>query len=196
MKNIITFLAIVSINLLCAQTIVPLSSATPDDYGNNNYIKDTDGVLAPFVGIWKWTDGNNTFTIKFVKKTGWNPQNFNNYTKDIILGGYKNIQNGTVTHDHLIFSTDEAQLLTENYARIIASYDSSTILRIEMSDEEKNKLLSGYFYLNPPTLTSTGDILQTAKLEVHPREKWVSSPNEQPALSGYSFPYTMILIKQ
>ncbi|WP_374672842.1 DUF6705 family protein [Flavobacterium sp. NRK F10] len=47
---------------------------------------DTDGVLDPFVGTWQWIDGTNTFTIKFVKKTNWNPLNLNNYTEDIILG--------------------------------------------------------------------------------------------------------------
>jgi hypothetical protein len=195
MKHVLTILVVLSISLLSAQTIVPLSSATPDDYGNNNYIKDTTGVLNAFVGTWQWTDGNNTFTLKFVKKTQWNPQNFNNYKKDIILGSYQNIQNGIVTYDNLNFSTDDSQLLNENYATALASYDSPTILSIDMGDQEKHKQLSGYFYLQYiPNLIMEGQTL-TAKLEVHPRENWSPSLNAQPALSGYSFPYTMILTK-
>ncbi|MCO6173696.1 hypothetical protein NHF50_01420 [Flavobacterium sp. NRK F10] len=196
MKNILTFLALLSMSLLSAQTIVPLSSATPDDYfSGNTYIKDINGMLDPFVGTWQWTDGTNTFTIKFVKKTQWNPQNFNPYTKDVILGSYKNIQNGVVTYDHLNFSTEDADFLTENYATIITSYDSPTILNINMTDKEKNKKLSGYFYLQyDPNLTAVGQVF-TAKLEVHPMENRFSSPNAQPVLSGYSFPYTMILTK-
>ncbi|MCO6175416.1 hypothetical protein NHF50_10215 [Flavobacterium sp. NRK F10] len=100
-----------------------------------------------------------------------------------------------VTYDNLNFSINDNSIQTQNYAIIFASYNYQKSLHIEMKDREKNKYLSSSFTLQyDPNLTAICQIFMT-KLVAHPRENRFSSPNAQPALSSYSFPYTMILTK-
>lgn len=191
MKNIITFIATLMFGVISAQTTISLETATPNDYKNNNYIKDITGVLNPFVGTWQWTSATDTLTIKFVKKTEWNPQNFSDYKADLILGSYKYIKNGIVLYDNLNFTTNDMFLLNENFAKIIGSYESGNKLRIFMTDKVKHRDLMGYFTINLVTYPNPA----TAQLEVRAHGKKVLAPGEQPALPGESFPYNITLIK-
>ncbi len=104
MKKTLIILATLLISLSsCAQTIKPLATATSNDYANGNYIKDTSGLYNPFIGTWQWTDGVNTLTIKFEKKENISIPNISNYSKDILLGGYKYIENNITIADCLSY---------------------------------------------------------------------------------------------
>ena len=106
MKNIVKIILFVLTIASCkAQNTYPLSSFQPKHLNNNNYIKDTQNVYNNFAGTWQWTNGNSTFTIKLQKVEYWKAPN-NNYFKDLILGGYKYVENNIVIVDRLIFTTN------------------------------------------------------------------------------------------
>lgn len=191
MKNILTFIIIFVTGIIFAQTTIPLETATSEDYANNNYIKDTTGVLNPFVGTWQWSTATDTLTIKFIKKLKWNPQNFSNYEFDLILGSYKYVKNGVVVYDNLNFTINDFYLLEDNYATIIGSYRNNNELTINMTDNEKHRSLMGYFTIQLASLHNP----ITAQLEVRAHGKRVLALGEQPALPGESFPYNVTLIK-
>lgn len=117
MKNIITSIIIAFLSFSCkGQATYSLSTYTLDNLKNNNYIKDTNGILNPFVGTWKWTDPSNPntiFTVVLTKEQHWNPNNINNYYKDVILGTYKYVVNGVILIDALSYTSTD--ILSTNY---------------------------------------------------------------------------------
>lgn len=124
-----------------AQNTYPLSSFQPKHLRNNNYIKDTENVLNKFVGIWQWTNGTSTFIIKLQKVEHWKASN-NEFYEDVILGGYKYIENGTVIVDNLIFTTpfpDESTV--SSFAKIQGdvSYPNINELGMILTDVVKQK---------------------------------------------------------
>jgi len=94
MKNKILIIAYILAFFSCkAQTI----SLTTVDYINvpdNAYVKDIDGKLNPFIGTWKWVNGNSEFTVVFVKKEMYDASGLNPFKEDTVLGGYRYIENG------------------------------------------------------------------------------------------------------
>ena len=105
MKNIIKLLLLMIAATSCkAQNTYSLSSFQPKHLRNNNYIKDTQNIYNNFAGTWQWTNGNSTFTIKLQKVEYWKMPN-DNYYEDLIMGGYKYIDNGNLVVDKLIFTT-------------------------------------------------------------------------------------------
>lgn len=198
MKKTLIILTTLLISLSsCAQTIKPLATATRNDYANGNYIKDTSGLYNPFVGTWQWTNGTNTLIFKFEKKANYNPLNDAGYSKDVILGGYKYIENGITITDCLTYTTND--FLSPTYAKILASlYCCQTVfdeLTINMKDMAKNKLIYGDFkLLYNPSGPQDVELVPTAQLKLRPREN--SFPDvANPPLTGESFPYNIILTK-
>ena len=49
-----------------AQTVVPLFEGPIDD-PENPYFKDIDNDFNPFVGEWKWEEGNSSWTMQLQK---------------------------------------------------------------------------------------------------------------------------------
>lgn len=197
MKKITTLLTLLIVNIISAQSNVSLSSATPDDYTNNNHITDVDNKLDPFVGIWQWTNGTEILTIKMVKKLNYNPNSLNNYFYDVILGGLKYEKNNVVLYDNLNFTTSNNVQINSNYSDILGSYRNSNVnLRIFMSDRHKNRNLEGYFTLQfDPNSIPIGQTVFTARLNVRAYSKRFLTPNEPAPLPGISFPYDVILTK-
>ncbi len=98
MKKILSIFCITFSIIAYAQSSV-VSLTTYDayeDYIENIYIKDIDSLLNPYVGTWKWTDGDNTLTIVFYKV----PQKYISFGKfkyycDKLYGHYKYTQGNT-----------------------------------------------------------------------------------------------------
>lgn len=71
MKKYIILSVLIITSISCkAQTTYSLSNYDTSVLKNNNYIKDFDGILDKFVGIWKWTDSTNpnTYLVVFHPK--------------------------------------------------------------------------------------------------------------------------------
>jgi hypothetical protein len=100
MKYIIKVLLIFTVIACKAQNIYPIYGAT-EDIPNNPYYKDVDNDLNPFVGEWKWEEGNNSLTIQFQKIEMYHRQypNYDNTATlheyfDYLIGEYQYIENG------------------------------------------------------------------------------------------------------
>ena len=86
------------------QTTYPLTNYNINILHSGNYIKDTTGILDKFVGTWKYTNGNDEFTLRIIKKEHDNSFGLNDYYQDVLYGGYKYIKNGSLLIDRLNFT--------------------------------------------------------------------------------------------
>jgi hypothetical protein len=76
-----------------AQNIVPIFNDTGVDLPENNaYLKDVDNDYNPYVGTWKWENGNNSLTIIFNKLEQYTSGD-GDYS-DLLVGEYQYIENG------------------------------------------------------------------------------------------------------
>ena len=196
MKNKFVIIALFLVTLMQSQTIIPYSVAIEEDYRNGNYIKDTGGLLNPFVGIWVWENATNTakMTIKYVKKEMHDGNGLLNYKEDILVGGYKYEENGVIITDKLIFSTNYTD---SNYGIIksrLLTGPGFPLIRVQMPDVAKRKRLFGKFKLNSnPNLTLLEPL--TATLSVVPQRTWTNDPSKV-SLPGNTFPFEMVFTKQ
>ncbi|MGQ2982453.1 DUF6705 family protein [Flavobacterium sp.] len=76
----------------------PIKSLYEDDTNiQGAYYKDLNNDLSNFVGTWKYTNGTTSLTITLQKKEMQNHSySYNNitYYEDILIGGYRYIENG------------------------------------------------------------------------------------------------------
>jgi hypothetical protein len=82
--------------LICkAQAIQPLypygTDTSSNDNAENLYYKDVDNDYNPYVGTWKWENGNNSLTIIFNKVVHNN--NGHGDFSDLLVGEYQYIEN-------------------------------------------------------------------------------------------------------
>ncbi|WP_439480392.1 DUF6705 family protein [Chryseobacterium aquaticum] len=99
MKNIITILLLLITNIVFSQTY-PLNTLA-GDVPDNAYIKDLNGELDPYIGIWKGTWEGKTLILEFKKIKDYTAGN-HPYYKDRILGERKVVTaNGTVEIDRI-----------------------------------------------------------------------------------------------
>ena len=194
MKNILKIILFVLTIASCkAQTTYPLSNYDTKNLKNNNYIKDTEGVLNPFVGTWEWTNGSNTtFRVVLTKKEHWNASGFNKFYSDEILGGYRYIENGTLIVDRLTYTTDFTSD-TSTWAAFSSilgsvSYPETTKLKISIYDKLKSKSCLA---------TMVMEVSQNGGLQAH----WILFDHETGNFSGatkqqgFSIPTDVILTK-
>ena len=191
-KTILSLVILLSISIK-AQTTYPLSNYDTKNLKNNNYIKDTEGVLNPFVGTWEWTNGSNTtFRVVLTKKEHWNASGFNKFYSDEILGGYRYIENGTLIVDRLTYTTDFTSD-TSTWAAFSSilgsvSYPETTKLKISIYDKLKSKSCLA---------TMVMEVSQNGGLQAH----WVLFDHETGNFSGatkqqgFSIPTDVILTK-
>ncbi|WP_143884783.1 DUF6705 family protein [Chryseobacterium binzhouense] len=99
--NKIFLLIIVVTTLSCkAQTniidIVNRCNHAPLNRSNGNlYLKDISNVYAPYIGTWKWIEGNREMTLILMKQTKYHLNTYtNNYFEDRLLGYYIYKENG------------------------------------------------------------------------------------------------------
>jgi hypothetical protein len=111
-----------------AQSIQPLYNGERNIDGA--YYKDTNNDLDNFVGTWKYTNGATSLTIVLQKKEMQNySDNSISYYEDILVGGYKYVENGVEKINTLPLP---AQNLPDNYdytifGNIILPYDPQCI---------------------------------------------------------------------
>jgi hypothetical protein len=96
MKKIIIILAL-QIAVICqSQTPVFTLGTSPRSIPNGSYIKDNDNILNKFVGIWKFNQNGQVFTVILNKAE---MVDLNIYYKDMLKGGYRYVNNNTVVVD-------------------------------------------------------------------------------------------------
>ena len=156
-KQIILTIIIATLTLNFNAQTVTLNMATynSDDLEiNGEYIKDFNNDLDKYVGIWKWEEGNSSFTIKFEKIEMLSFQPYFNYYADIIIGRYKYVENGITIADNLNETYNGDYLMYP----IKTSFNQSNLneLNITFRDYPKQKTGGGYIIINttisPPTI--------------------------------------------
>ena len=65
-----------------------IAQETPDIIVPGTYYQDN--IINNYVGTWKWTSGTDEFTITLVKKK----KNNDEFSVDILSGGYRYVKNG------------------------------------------------------------------------------------------------------
>ena len=64
----------------------------------NLYLKDISDVYAPYIGTWKWTEGNKEMTLTLIKQTKYHINTYgnDNYYTDRLVRFYIYKENGIV----------------------------------------------------------------------------------------------------
>jgi len=197
--QILIFL-LVSVFACKAQT-VSLTNVNWLTVPDGAYVKDTDGKLNAFLGTWKWTNGNDEFTVVFVKKLMYDGDGTRKFSQDKILGGYRYVNNGVEIANTLNFTTSFNVNDTStfaNFAKIITGInDDLKSLRMQVGDAIKHKSLGGSFELIDILTLPNGNYSAT---QAHwtLREKEFISINGNPPLpeDGIGLPDDIILTKQ
>ena len=151
------------------------------------YLKDINNLYAPYIGTWKWTQGNREFTFALIKQTKYHyNKRVNNYFKDRIVGYYVYKENGV----ELINTINDD--LTEDFGlRVYFNLDCYSDLVGKIEDVLKNKVYRSWFEVISPT-----QIRFKGKDDTHIRSQKEGQPPLQPQYVGTTFPLEMVLTKQ
>lgn len=98
-KIFITIISIISINFTYSQIIRDMDSESIKDDTKNGtyYIKDINNYMLPYVGTWRYIEGNKEFRITLTKVIKYHViiQDFNiDYYIDGLIMQYQKIENG------------------------------------------------------------------------------------------------------
>ena len=166
--------------------IIPMSNVEIQQLtlaDNGSYYKDDANKMNPWVGTWKYTNGNTEFKIVFTKLSGFHmtplltESNLNYYT-DILNGGYYYKENGIVKTNHLIYSNQIwAPLITGQL------YNSNAIT---------NKLIIFYDEIDKEPHLCCGWVNFTLLPGSTTQAKWEFQPGYR---KNYSVPDNVILTK-
>jgi hypothetical protein len=196
MKNKILIITYILTIFSCKAQTISLTNVDYNNVPDNAYVKDIDGKLAPYIGTWKWVDGNSEFTVVFVKKEMYDASGTGRFKQDKLLGGYKYIENGIEIVNTLNFTTefDPNDISTfNNYANIITNiYNSFDGLSMNLSDVIKSKYCKGTLELIDPLVLNGNFVANTAQWKIWQRETFSETPSAQ----GFSIPTDIILTKQ
>ena len=93
-KNILILLVLFCfINCKTQNQVISLSSPEARSSKIGAYYKDVENELLPFLGSWKFTNGNTTFQMTLIKKT-MIYNDIGNYYNDMVIGEYLYKENG------------------------------------------------------------------------------------------------------
>ena len=114
MKRIVSIIICISFTIVCkAQSPIISIYDGDEEQVDGCYLKDVDGDFNPYVGTWKWEDGNNSITIKFEKIEAYYDSDSKEY-EDYLVGGYSYIENGIEINNSLNFTVNGHPLETDN----------------------------------------------------------------------------------
>ena len=100
MKKIILTLIILTCAITKSSAQTNIVDVSSDNYvvdsPSGTYIKDIYNIFTPFIGVWKYQNGNEILIIKFEKVTKYYHTEYGNY-QDFIKGNYSYTQDGGAT---------------------------------------------------------------------------------------------------
>jgi len=95
MKRIMIALVLLTTLSCSSQTqILPLNAQNSSNFTEGIYLKDTQGLLTPYIGTWKWQSGNSSLTIVIEKLTMDYAGTTTKQYRDKLVGRIKFIENG------------------------------------------------------------------------------------------------------
>jgi hypothetical protein len=159
-----------------------------DNATNGNYIKDTEGYMNKFVGSWKYTSGNEEFTVKIIKAEH---IDYDTYFIDKLYGGYKYVKDGIVKVDNLNFQyTDYSS--PQNFADFLGSglYNNYNNVSLVGDDRIGMRRIN----IDLEVIPNTNPVQMKWKMEN--RENWVINNQGFRQGTGPGLPNNIILVKQ
>jgi hypothetical protein len=186
MKNILFILSFLAILSCKAQSpIISTVDWTNDDNGDIElvdgcYLKDIENKFTPFIGIWKWENGNSVLEIEFYKlEMVFDGEIYEDY----LVGKYRYVDSSGA---QLINSLDYDINTTNMHRRLHdiiygSGYVTDTSMQFSIRDIANNNL---YCYLDFTLTTPTEAIWKI----------WRTDGGSQP--SGFTFPTEVTLTKQ
>lgn len=107
MKNIfkIILFLIVS-NKINAQQTVNICGYNEHLSMDNKYFKDINNVCGPFLGTWKWINGNQTFKVTIFKQERVQNTSYTNCFEDNFLGHWEMIENEGLSNQITVYKSN------------------------------------------------------------------------------------------
>jgi len=188
-----------------AQTI---KSLYDDEYGaiNGAYYKDTYNDFNNYTGTWKYTNGTTSLTITLQKKA-MKVRNYGQNTiyEDVLVGGYKYIENGVEKINTLAqLSTDLPNVYSYNIVgKVIIGPNSQYCLncgpndrKILLTFNDPNRYIEGY---DPEMIFQRADSrgVQKLKLKFRSIGSMLVEQGVTPPYTSYTVPFgEYLLVKQ
>ncbi|WP_298511379.1 DUF6705 family protein [uncultured Kordia sp.] len=109
MKKLLILFTVLCSYQLTAQTIIDIAGEVEMKHYKNGifYMKDLQNLFQPYVGTWKYTDGNKEFHITLTKITMYHEidtDSNTDYYRDGLLISYKKFENGLMIYQSPINS--------------------------------------------------------------------------------------------
>ena len=173
-----------------AQTLVDVNSGvTVMDAPSGTYISDLNNTFTPFLGTWKYQNGNEILVVVLEKVTQYYYPEFGNYD-DFIKGNYSYSTNGGLTYiTNTIFSNlsvDEPN--SNSFYSPGPGSDTPDELDMSFKDQIYNKSCDALFKFLPASTTQ-----MTMKLSNRGRGYILP---ETPPNPNFSIPNNVVLTKQ
>lgn len=152
----------------------------------NTYIKDINNLMNPYVGTWKWAQGNREMTLTLIKQSKHHyTQGGQNYYEDRLVGYYIYKENGVV-----IANTSSDNLNADYRINVIFTLNTGlNIVSLSFEDVYKDKRYSVSLELLSPT-----------QMKFHGKEDETTYIRPRNGTKYYStsstFPLEMTFIKQ
>lgn len=188
MKNIIYItIFLLSIISCKAQQVYDI---TQSDFNakDGRYYKDLNGILTPFIGIWKNSTGNKTFKITLWKEE---KCDYYGFYMDKIYGDYEMIENEGQPNEAILYKSKKIVDTQGNYyTPSISLFGSSSFLLGSVDDNTNFHISYGYVargYLEFNIDPSTGE----AHWKVTDKRE-LKDPSEGPI----TIPMDLIMTKQ
>ncbi|MGI9652457.1 DUF6705 family protein [Chryseobacterium sp. RLHN22] len=192
MKKIILIIIIIS-SISCKSQnkiidIINVCNSHPFNSMNGSlYKKDISNIYQPFIGTWKWTEGNREMTLVLIKQAKFHySSGIDNFYEDRLVGYYIYKENGIE-----IINTSNVDLMSDYSFKIgfdIHCDDDTGIYTVNFKDIPKNK----YYEVKLEKLSST-QMKFTGKMG---ENSIIKTKTPTLVYGGYSFPLEMVFTKQ
>lgn len=151
------------------------------------YIKDINNVFAPYLGTWKYQNGNNILTIKLEKVTKFYSMKFKTY-HDFIKGNYSYSTDGGNTYLINTIQTNTNNNTPEGNSIYSCDPNATWIENFILKDVLFNKSCFASIRFVPNSLN---------QLELKLKDiKNITIEGDAPVIDGFSIPNNIVLIKQ
>lgn len=198
MKQIVTFIAILTSTIAISQTVKPMAAFYTDSKPSNPsevttlvYYKDVLDYFTPFLGTWTAQVGSNTFVVTLWKETQKAIKENGSilYYVDDVYGHYKLVQNYDSPGEIIIY-TSEMNYINSPTPMPTGMYMSSTRLNILGGSIYDVNLMADDFHL------SRGDLSIEVNSSNPNSAIWKVSKDGGLGQTNFVIPKNLTLIKQ
>ncbi|WP_313000513.1 DUF6705 family protein [Chryseobacterium gleum] len=187
MNKLFLIIALFAINCRAQTNVINLTETVNNNNWNmndgNSYFKDINGLISPYLGTWKWIQGDKEMILTLIKQEKYHYTQGQNYYEDRVVGYYVYKENGIVIADT---SNDN---LNEEYVKVIFSLGPSF----------KISSIAFYDYLKKKDYDVWLELISSTQMKFHGKEDTdiiQYRRGTHTIYPGTTFPLEMIFTKQ